>query len=59
MDPVLPRVVVGRRNHTPSVRVASDHERLLGELGLLEFLDGRKESVEVQVRDNFQGTCQG
>jgi hypothetical protein len=59
MDPILPRLVVGRRNDSPPLGVAPDHERLRGELGLLEFLDCREESVEVEVGDDFQRTCQG
>jgi hypothetical protein len=41
------------------MRVAPDHEGLRSELRLLELLDGREEGVEVKVRDDFRGTCQG
>jgi len=35
------------------MRIPADDERLLAKLGILEFLDGSEESVQVEVRENL------
>ncbi len=52
MDSERPRNVVRCRDHASSVRIASDDERLLAQLRILELLDGGEERVQIEVRED-------
>ena len=52
MDPKAERNVVRRRDDTASLRIATDDQRLMLQLGVLELLDGCVERVEIEVRDD-------
>ena len=48
----LPCDVIRRRDDTPSVWVAPDHERRRSQGGILELLDGREEGIQVEMADD-------
>ena len=52
MDAETARDVVGGRHDTPPLRIATDDQRLLTQLGVLELFDGGEERVEVEMGDD-------
>jgi len=52
VDAELAGRIVRRRNNPAAVRISAYYERARAERGVLEFLDGREERVEVKVGDD-------